>query len=230
MPTGRGLIERVAALIAPGVPIEQGEGQEAILQDSHILEQLLNAGDDRATIRLWNNRQCLITTRPIARREGFAAASEQAERAGWPVYIRHSGGATVVHRRGILNVSLFRAGKGSPPPIEAPYEELIRRIATALKTLGIAVSSGSLPGSYCDGRFNILASGRKIAGTACHSRIGSRGYAQLAHASLVVEGDIAGDIEAISDFEQAIGIRSYYSADAHATLCALLEPVVACHG
>ena len=217
------LVEKIAALIAPDVTIERGEGQAAISRDAEILDQLLAAGSETSFIRLWTNSRCLVTTRVVARMPAFAKAAAGAQACAWPVHVRHSGGSTVVHRPGILNISMFRCGSGKSPGIHAAYGELVRCVKTALVHLGVEVSTGSVPGSFCDGRYNIIAGGRKIAGTACHSRLSRTGYALLAHASLLVEGNIGSDINIISRFERSLSLHQQYDRNAHATLAEILD-------
>src|SRR3546814_1308642 len=68
--------------------------------------------------------------------------------------------------------------------------------------------SGDVPGSYCDGKYNLRWRGRKLAGTAaCVTRRGN-GAVRLFHASLLVSGSIDEDLDAIGRFEAALGERS----------------------
>ncbi|MGD9811614.1 MAG: biotin/lipoate A/B protein ligase family protein [Sphingobium sp.] len=217
------LVEKIASLISPDAVIERGEGQSAISRDAEILDQLLAADSEASFIRLWTNSRCLVTTRAVARMPAFAEAAAEAQASGWPVHVRHSGGSTVVHHPGILNISMFRCGLGKSPGIHDAYGDLIDRMAAALTALGVEVSTGSVTGSFCDGRYNIISDGRKIAGTACHSRMSRTGYAQLAHASLLVETNIESDIDRISRFERSLGLHGQYDRDAHASLAAILD-------
>ena len=59
-----------------------------------------------------------------------------------------------------------------------------------LQEYGIAAVTGAARGSFCDGRYNVLVGGRKIAGTA-QRRVERRGGgALLAQATLLVAPDL----------------------------------------
>jgi len=217
------LIETIAALIAPDTPVEHGNGQAAISRDTEILGEMLSGSDANFRLRLWTNEKCLVATRAQSRRAGFAKACEAARAAGWPVHVRSSGGTTVVHRPGILNVSLFRSGSAQPPGTDSLYHELVDTLCSALWKIGVSATAGSVNGSFCNGRYNICVDGRKVAGTAGQSRIGRARHAHLAHASLIVDGDIAEDLDIISRFESELGLNTIYKPEAHISIGALIS-------
>ena len=218
----RELVDRVAALIAPNTPIEQGEGQDAISRDSEILEHFLEDGNHEPALRLWVNHQCLVTTAAMSRRQGFAEACLQAEAWGWPVYVRASGGSTIVHRPGILNISLFQSGEGLPPSLGTAYQSLTDILVSALNALGIRADTGSVPGCYCDGRYNVRVEGRRIAGTACRRKNRGERYAQVLHAAMLVSGNLRKDMDIVSRFERLFGIDQNYAPDACCSIEMLL--------
>ncbi len=198
--------------------VEQGNGAAAIDRDSVLLDDVLASGEPAAPVRLWVNPRCLVVPRAAARNPAFAAAAALSDAAGWPVYLRDSGGATVAHRPGILNVSLFGTGPSEGLAIDAFYSQLTGLLVEAFAALGTAAEVGPVPGSYCDGRFNIGVAGRKIAGTACRIRQTKLRTAILAHAVVSVEGDPAADVAAVSAFERLLGLPGAYRADRHCTL------------
>lgn len=220
------LVTELAQAIAPGLPLEQGRGQAAVSRDGEILAEMLKRGEAETRLRLWAGEQSLVTTRASSRMAGFAKACARSAAAGWPVHVRSSGGTTVVHRKGVLNVSLFRANAHAGFDADAAYAELLDLLTAVLGQFGVHAQAGFVEGSYCDGRFNLCINGRKLAGTACQARLGTKGYVQLAHASLVVQGDIANDLAAITRFERALGIARDYDPAAHTSvkeaLCGLL--------
>lgn len=220
---GRELIDRIAALIAPDTPVERGEGQDAISRDLEILEDFLEAGNHEPALRLWVNHQCLVTTTAMARRQGFADACRQAEAWGWPVYVRASGGSTVIHRPGILNISLFQSGEGSPPDLDTAYHSLTAVLISALGALGIHADTGPVPGCYCDGRYNVRVNGRRIAGTACRRKNRGERYAQVLHAAMLVSGDLQKDIDIVSRFERLFGVDQCYAPNTCCSVEMLLQ-------
>jgi lipoate-protein ligase A len=199
--------------------------EDALIDDAAALPP------GEAAIRLWINPPCLVTTRRLAARDAFAAAARASGRAGWPVLVRSSGGTTVAHGPGVLNVSLAFIAAAPGVAIELPYRRLAQRLVPALARLGVAAEMGCVPGSYCDGRFNLRAAGQNVGGAAC--RIGQRGgrTAVLVHAALLVEGDPAMGLAAVAALEQGLGLPADYRAGAHVTLAklgAVPDPMMRC--
>lgn len=212
------ILDRLAATIAPGAPVEAGTGGEAIEADFRRLDALL-AGDEAAHgLRLWTNSQCLVTTRRFAAMEGFAAAAAASATRGWPVYVRFSGGTTVAHRPGMLNVSRFEGWRCDDRDISRQFQEFCDRLARSLRSVGIEAGLGSVDRSHCDGRCNIIAHNRKLAGTASLVRRKGDFVGLLSHATLWISGNIGSDIQAIEEFENYLGLDPVYSVEAHATL------------
>lgn len=181
-------------------------------------------------MRLWANAPCLVVPRAVSRNPAFAAAVALSAAAGWPVHLRDSGGSTVLHRPGILNVSVFSGGPAEGLAVDTVYGRLTNLLVDALASLGVAADVGPVAGSYCDGRFNIRIGGRKLAGTACRVRRTTRRAAVLAHAVVSVEGDPAADVAAVAAFERAMGLPAAYRADRHCTLERAMAGAVSCRG
>ncbi len=217
-------IEQLAAAIAPGAVVERGDGQAAIEADSRRLDALL-AGEARACgMRLWTNSQCLVTTRRFAALPGFAAAAARSAGRGWPVHVRASGGTTVAHRPGILNVSRYEGWHRADGDIAARFRSFCEELASSLAALGFAARLGHVERSYCDGRFNLVVAERKVAGTASLVRSVGERVGLLSHASLWVAGDLDADIAAIASFEDMLGFCGGYELAAHATLRQIVAP------
>ncbi len=102
------------------------------------------------------------------------------------------------------------------------YKEFTQLLVRGLERLGIEAATGSVSGSYCDGRFNICVSGRKLAGTA--SRIVRReGKAiHLCHGSLTVYGSPRKDSSLVSHFESGLGIDQCIDPTSHVSLIEIL--------
>jgi octanoyl-[GcvH]:protein N-octanoyltransferase len=205
------LMRRVADAIAPGLPIEIGGGASAVDRDEVLLGQCLQSPSRDRLVRLWVNAPCLVTTRRLSRRVEFDQASAISAGCGWPVYVRASGGTTVAHRNGILNVSLLTNAPIRTADVRQAFAPLVDCISVALASLGLPVTTGFSAGSYCDGAYNLLANGSKI-------RRAANTLAQLAHATISVEGDVAQDVAAVARFEAALGLVPAYSVSAHSTV------------
>ncbi|WP_144037708.1 hypothetical protein [Sphingopyxis sp. KK2] len=219
MPTSDdAFVHRVAEAIASGVAVEAGDGSAAIDTDTQRLDALLRGGDSVSGWRLWTNSQCLVTTRRFAATPRFADAALASTRRGWPVFVRVSGGTTVVHRPGILNASYFEAWRGDGGEVTRRFRIFCEHLATSIRSVGVSTCLGHVDGSYCDGSLNLVSGGQKLAGTASLVRRRGDTIGLLSHASIGVTGQVAVDVEAIERFEAELGFQPSYSEDVHTTL------------
>jgi lipoate-protein ligase A len=113
----------------------------------------------------WESSQCLVVPRSYARLAGFAAGVRALEELKWPIVLRHTGGGITPQGPGILNVSMVFCAPVSAG-IEGTFNTLCTPIENTLRDAGFLVTRGCLGGAFCDGAHNILADGRKFAGTA----------------------------------------------------------------
>ena len=194
--------------------------QSAVDGDMAFAEAL-TAGD--RLVRVWRNERCLVASRRQALLPTFPAARALSEAMGWPVAIRRSGGTAVAHRPGILNVSLLSALQPDQGfSVGAEYAALLAILRGVLSAISIGCDHGDVPGAHCDGRYNLRWRGRKLAGTA-GSLVRSRGRSfGIFHASLVLDGAIAEDLEALRGFELTLGEARSYALDAHVSVDEIL--------
>lgn len=143
--------------------------------------------------------------------------------------VRSSGGTAVPHMAGMLNLSIaFPRATAPNLSIEEVYMALCAPIQLALRTLGIQTELGEVPGSFCDGRFNVVSSARKLAGTAQTWRQGlagvpsSRGHV-LAHATLHVNPDIRTATNVVNRFYELAGGDQRFDPCASTTIAACAE-------
>lgn len=176
----------------------------------------------RPVAQLWSTRPCLVVPPSYRRHPAFDAACARFAAQGCPVFERPSGGGLVPQGPGILNLSLaWRVADGPGRWMEPIYLHLCRLLQAPLAELGIATHWQAVPGSFCDGRFNLACGApdraRKIAGTAQYWRRqptrdepGSARYTVLAHALLLVDVDLQAAHERANAFEQALGSDQRY--------------------
>lgn len=203
---------------------ERGAGTpaERVGADAALLEAV-RRGDAPATARVWDGARALVVARADARLPRFASACDALAREGWPVVVRESGGGAVPHGPGVVLLSLaFRPPEGAPFTLEDAYAALAAPLARALARLGVPCALGHAPRSFCDGRFDLLAFGRKIAGTAQRWRArpgsGTAAGAVLCHAALLVDLDLAEASAAVNRFYEAAGSPRRCDAAASITL------------
>lgn len=173
------------------------------------------AATGRAAAHLWSAPEGLVVPRSYERLPLFDAACRAAAAEGWPVQVRVSGGGIVPQGPGVLDLSLvWRSDSAAPARTDAIYRALCDRLAAAFAGMGIAAAPQEVPGSFCDGRFNLAVGGRKLVGTAqSWRRVGSV-PAVLVHAVILAGGDTERLTERANAFEAAAGSARRYRADA----------------
>ncbi|MFC2967511.1 lipoyl protein ligase domain-containing protein [Acidimangrovimonas pyrenivorans] len=169
---------------------------------------------------VWSSaRPALVAPTALSRRPGYEGAAANSAARGWPVHLRPTGGGVTPQAPGIVNLAL--AGPADGLSTEAAYRRLCDLIATALAGLGIATATGALAGSFCDGRWNLLCRGRKIAGTAQRwvpRRPPQRGWCLLAHAVILDDVALAAPLAAIDDLSADLQQPATSGPSAHTTV------------
>lgn len=157
---------RLISDLAPCVPAYGLALEEA------LFEAVRNGGND--TLRLWVNGRAVI----IGRSQSIAAEVDQpqAKTLGVPILRRLSGGGTVYHYPGNLNVSLMLRDGRPLGGVKQAFRSCGEAIARSLGKLGCTITV----------RENSLSIGEKKIAGAAQAR---RGNALLYHTTLLVESD-----------------------------------------
>ncbi len=173
---------------------------------------------------LWSCEPALVAPSRLSRLPGFARACAQAADVGWPVHLRATGGDLVPQGPGIVNLTLmFRGPQGAAPRLEDAYRRLTAPICEALCDAGISSCYGSVPGAFCDGRFNVTVNGQKFAGTAQRWRPMVGGEAVQAHALMLMRTPDDNTIAILNRFYRDCGIDRVIHAKAHVGLQDLVQ-------
>lgn len=154
-------------------------------------------------------RYGIAVPRSYLAKERFAGASAALAAEGCPVHLRLSGGGVVPQSAAVVNLYLaYAVSAPNPfPEAEAHYLALCGLLQRLFGRFGIATDAQTVEGSFCDGRFNLAAGGRKIAGTAQYWQRDPRGenrFVVLSNAVVVAE-DAAGLTGQANRFERALG-------------------------
>ena len=199
--------------------------QTNVDEDFRLLNQWTAERTRSPVVRLWLNSECLVTTRRLAKRHEYPEAATAAERAGWPVTIRRTGGSTVPHAKGVANVSLIHRTESLRPSVG--YEPLLKILSKAIDRFGVTAVPGDVRGSLCDGAHNLTIDGRKVAGLAAFSRTLDATY-WLVHASVFVDCELTVMVDMVSEFERRLGCNPRYEVERHTTLSAHLGRTTSC--
>jgi len=188
-----------------------------------MLDQVV-AGTRTQGYLLWRGRRALTVPRTLSRQNRFKSAARLMTARGWPVVVRQTGGAVAPLSPGLLNVAMaFTDGGMHPPSIENTYRAFCAPLIAALASMGISASCGPVAGSFCDGNFNLVVDGRKVAGTAMRwrRRNGHAGTAVLAHAVVLCAEDLPALISATNSFQTRCGLTAQLKVDSHVALSVL---------
>lgn len=155
----------------------------------------------------------------------FQTACNTLAAEGLRVHVRLSGGGVVPQAAGVVNLHLGYI-IDTPNPLlvaEAHYQALCGLLAKLFDHFGIATAAQTVQGSFCDGRYNLAANGKKIAGTAQHwqrDKSAEHRYRVLSHA-VILAADPRMLTERANRFEAALGSNIRYHADKTTSLSEL---------
>lgn len=193
--------------------------QQGMARDREL--SLAVAAGAPPTFRVWVNPRSLAVSRQDARLPAFSDAAAELAACGWPVIVRETGGTAVALDPGIVNLSLViprsLLAETSGPAIDLVYELLCRPIRQTLSLLDIQTGFGSVPRAFCDGRFNLVVDGKKIAGTAQAWRADRSGQVTngdgyvLAQAALLVDCDTQKITDVVNRFYRLAGRLTQFS-------------------
>ena len=185
-------------------PLPDTHNPDLILaQEQQWLRNCAYSG--QAVAHLWQAPQCLIVTRKDMRLPHYQSACEQLAAEGWPVHVRDSGGTAVPHGAGILNFSLLLPR--TTTDLGHYYQLLGTPLLALLAVYGLRGGYDFVPGSFCDGQYNLVIGSCKITGTAQRWLAPGQdhGGAVLAQAMLLVAGDVDEGTRMASRFYELAG-------------------------
>jgi octanoyl-[GcvH]:protein N-octanoyltransferase len=142
---------------------EDGFGlQQAVLEE-------VATGSRSPTALLWTSSRYVGATHLETRLASFGAAARLAEKNGFPVLVRNSGGGAVAANEGSISFSLTFRVEDLRHGLYERYAEGAELVVSVLKNLGVAAEAGEVEGEFCPGAYSVRAGGPlgiKIAGLA----------------------------------------------------------------
>lgn len=136
-------------------------------------------------ILLWRSAvPALVLPAPLLRRPDMQQAAAQAAAAGCAVVPRFTGGGIVPQGPGTLNLALVLPAKRAFR-LEDGFGLICGAVTEALARFDIKSTTGACDNAFCDGKWNVLAEGRKFAGTAQRWSHRPDGPTVLVHAALL---------------------------------------------
>jgi len=177
--------------------------------DEQLLAQVIRR-EAGPGVCIGSQPRCLVSTLRESQMDGFGPACAQLAARGWPVQIRCTGGGCVPQGPGVLNLSLVHPQRAGWKLADG-YLLLGELLSELLTGYGLTATLGEVAGAFCDGRYNLQVSGRKLVGTA-QRWAGSRREqpAVLAHACLLVDLDLAEATDRINSLYRLCGNEQQY--------------------
>lgn len=184
--------------------------------EQRLIDCAQAAGCDAALV--FCGEDGIVVPRSYRSKPGFDRACATLAADGLPVHVRLSGGGVVPQSPAVVNLYWARPLLSEQPvrDAEQQYLALCALLERLFAEIAIATGYQAVAGSFCDGRFNLAAGGRKIAGTAQYwqRRRGTpNGYTALLSAVILAD-DAAALAERANRFEAALGSDTRYRADA----------------
>lgn len=176
------------------------------------------SGSSQGSLVFWSSAPAIVVSRRDSRLPRFELACESFREKSVEVLLRESGGSAVPQGPGVLNASLVFA-PGKSYSIEQLYLEFCEALIHGLSRVGLPASIGSVEGAFCDGRYNVVLAGRKLAGTAMKLK-GKLGQpsAVLAHAMILVEMSPKDATGRVNEFYELAGSNNRFLPEACTSL------------
>ena len=200
------------------LPVEAGlDAERALLERVH-------AGETDCELLLWRPQDAaLVMPRRLERLDGFAAAAATCAELGWPVALRDTGGEPVPQSPAVLNVALawaVPAGEAEQHRIENAYRRLCDPLCEWLLELGQVPDLGAVDGAFCDGRFNVTLTQRKLVGTAqrWRKRSSDGRHVALAHGAILMENLREEMVDVVNTFYRDCALNTRCRAASHVAL------------
>ena len=208
------------------IPFETAQAQERVLFKNGALPI------SKPGCFIWSMPQGLVVPKSARTNPDFDAAQKAMADLGWPVDIRQTGGDLTPQAPGMINISYVFAQPWSDAiSIDATYKALCAPIISYLKEKhGIDAYCSAVDGAFCDGKFNIVVEGQKIAGTAQKWRhfkneTGQKCIAVLGHVALLGQLPLDQMIKAANQFYKQANVDKTIELTNHTTLFHLIgEP------
>ncbi len=183
-------------------------------------EMLAAADGSGLTWMLWQTAPCIVVPRSHVNHSGFDAAMEASAACGWPVHLRDTGGGAVVQDSGVINLSMvFSIDAFLRDRIGTGYRILCEPVMRMLHDRGMKGAYRAIPGTMCDGAYNIVVGVRKLAGTAQRWRSLGRDrpgeHAVLAHLAMFISLDHVAAADTINALYIDAGMDASIVASTH---------------
>ena len=177
---------------------EDGFGlQQVVMED-------VASGGRGPTALTWTSSRYVAPTGREKRLPGFGRAASVAEKSGFPVLVRNSGGGAVAANEGSISFSLTFPVEDLRHGLYERYAEGVDLVSSALRNLGVPAESGRVEGEFCPGDYSVRSGGiRGVKHAGLAQRV-KRRAARLE--ALILVSDTAALIPVLENFHKALGL------------------------
>ncbi|NVK39787.1 MAG: lipoate--protein ligase family protein [Oceanospirillaceae bacterium] len=201
---------------------------EGLRREMALLQSVVDGGRE-AGVLLWRCAPSIVVPRRLTHKPGYNRACKAMGGRGWPVIVRDTGGDLTPQSPGLINVALAFRQRRAEGGIRDSYLKLCNPLIDCLRGLGIETYCASVEGAFCDGDYNLVVDGRKLAGTAQRWRKLSPAtgaaddmFAVLAHAVILVDEDLDTLWRVGNAFYRHCGLEARIDERLHVSLAELV--------
>ena len=203
------------------IPITRANHPDRLHLSPVIAESIaITAATEEPAVLVREQHRYLLLGPQDRRLPRIAQAAQAAEADGWPAFLRIGGGSAVLLDEGTLSFGATRPCRDLTTLVRN-FHELAAGAVAALRRLGLPAEFGAAPGSYCEGPYDIVVRGQKVAGVAQAIRQGFT----LVSGMLVVHQDPVAITDRIQRLYRDAGSTQQLSASAVTSLDRLLGRV-----
>lgn len=202
---------------------------EGLAIEQHALEQVIS-GQIQYGYAIWRSQQALVVPRSATHKPGFELASRYCESQGWPVVVRSTGGEVTPQTSGFINLSMVVRCNGAKTGIRESYSLICQPLIQWMAAMGIHAYCSHVDGAFCDGDFNLVVNGKKIAGTAQrrkslkpHISTSQEDTAILLHAVILCDEGLDRIWKISNEFYKACQLPPFIIGDRHICMSDITE-------
>lgn len=203
--------------------------QEGLAIEQRLLEQVAS-GQSRFGYAIWRSHQALVVPRSATHKQGFDLASKYCESQGWPVVVRSTGGEMTPQTSGFINLSMVVSKKGEAIGIRDSYSLICQPLIQWFEAMGIHAYCSSVENAFCNGEFNLVVNGKKIAGTAQRRKrikipmsTGQEDTAILLHAVILCDEGLERIWKISNEFYKACQLPPFIIGDRHICMSEIMQ-------
>ena len=188
-----------------------------------IRNRLLAPGARLPSVRQCAQQNGVSPSTVVAAYDQLLALGLVEARKNRGFFVRDSGGTAVPHGAGILNMSILLPR--TTTDLGHYYHLLGAPLLALLGEYGLTGNYDFVPGSFCDGQYNLVIGGRKVTGTAQRWLAPGQDHqgAVLAQAMLLVAGDVDEGTRMASRFYELAGGELRFMTGTSTTLASCID-------